>query len=372
MSTKIPAMDLPKEDPGNEIMFGNHTAGWYKWAAWFAQQVVSSRAMSHLETAERAFTILCKGDELGLKPFAAWTWIYTTKAGRLAIMSKGALAVVQGTPAFDGYEERIEGEGKTMRAVALAKRKNFPPTIKEFTYADAEVAGLLKPGRTRDGGSYDTTYQAYLKDMLLSRARGRVLDIAFAAELGGIVVEGIAEDADEMDARRNAKREPKNPAALPPRRDPLLASLAPKVETPQLVSGKAQELPSAAELPELDPAFVKIIEEQVTEMFGPPDNAPPLRATGGAYEATAGSVDPRAAEQVALSSGPPPAVKAKPSPPSAGVGSRQKGQGKAGGAVPVPPGAAGEAWGHKCSRCERTLNPMGGCDVCGWPGPDLR
>lgn len=345
MSTKIPPIEFPEDDPGNEIMFGSHTVAWYKWAAWFSQKVVASRAMSHLETAERAFTILCKGDELGLKPFAAWTWIYTTKAGRLAIMSKGALAVVQATPAFDGYEERIEGEGKEMRAVAVARRKGFPPTIKEFTYQDAEVAGLLRPGRTRDGGSYDTTYQAYLKDMLLSRARGRVLDIAFAAELGGIVMEGIAEDADDMDARRNAKKtqegEPNLPNALPPKRDPLLASLAPKVQAPQLVAGEPELL---------DPSLVKVIADQVDEMFV---------------------------------SGPPPAAQPGPGKPTPAVGvgevkpkasaedKRRQAAGKTAGPGPGG-GKLGAVLVGGCERCSHKLNGMGGCDVCGWPGEDIR
>jgi hypothetical protein len=333
---------------GNEITFGNRTVGWYKWASWFSQKIWESRVFQHLNTAAAAFAILCKGDELGLPPFAAWTWIYQTKAGRLAIQSKGALAVVQASPNFAGYEERIEQEGTPeMRGVAIATRQGHKPYIKEFTLKDAEVAGLLREGVTREGGKYETTYKLYLKDMLQARARGRVLDIAFAMELGGIALEGIAEDAERVAAQRPtpaaAPESSLGPPAVPPRRDPLLALVAPK----ELVAGDR--------VPEVDPAFVKVISDQVDEMFGP-SGAPAEDRRGQGREETS-----PAADTGPVASGPPPAAGPKARPPAA-PGDPKPPAGKAKGGGP-----------SQCPRCGRApLNALGGCDVCAYPGQDIR
>jgi hypothetical protein len=170
-----------------------------------------------------------------LPPFAAWNFIYLTKARRLAIQTKGALAVVQSKPSFEGYREFIENEDKPAEmwvATVVAKRRGFPEVVKHFSYADALLAGLLRERKNQQGQSYDSPWQSYVKDMLLSRARGRCLDIAFAAELGGFPIEGVAEDIDMMEERergrarsepaRRAPRELAPPAAV----DPLFAELA--------------------------------------------------------------------------------------------------------------------------------------------------
>jgi len=324
-------VNMPTEDPGNEVLFGNKTVAWYKWAAWFSEKIFASRSMRQLESKEQAFAILCKGEELGLPPFAAWSWIYTTKAGRLAIQSKGALAVVQSKHTFAGYREWIEDDGKpTMRACAAATRKGFPETIKEFSRADAEVAGLLRERKNQQGQTYDSTYQAYLKDMLLSRARARCLDITFAAELGGIPIEGTAEDADMMDARRlPAPRQA-------PKGDPLLSELGAR---PALAAGVI-----------LDQEAVNRLDDQARDIrlasAAPPPQEEELVIAGEPVE-----------------SGPPPAaLPALGKPAALGLVHKAK--------TTTPAGP--KAGGGKCSRCEMKLNPMGGCDVCGWPGPDIR
>lgn len=391
---------------GNEIAFGNHTIAWYRWAAWYSQQIFESRCQTQLTSGQQAFAILCKGDELGMQPFTAWTWIYQTKAGRLAIMSKGALAVVQSKPTFAGYEERIENEGtEEMRAVAVATRRGFPPTIKEFSLKDAEVAGLLRERRTRDGQAYDSTYQSYLKDMLLSRARGRVLDIAFAAELGGIPIEGIAEDADRMEARR--RPEPAQHVA-PPRRDPLFAALpskhvaqlapgsepttfsdltrnsnqtldgklhpgvplVPKETMPKTevafvnrdgtVAGKIVDL-KAPEPEELDPSVVKVIGEQVDEMF--PSSAPPATEVVQTAEGVAFVTPKPGGPPAAAQPGPGKPAEKVPGKASVSVGRRAAGPGPGAGLKPKP-----LPQGSACPRCKGWINAMGGCDVCGWPG----
>lgn len=292
-----------------------------------------------IKNAQQAFVIMVSGAELGLKPMAAVKFLYLTKARRVALMTKGALAVVQSKPTYDGYREWIEGEGTSLKACAWAKRKGSEGITKEFSYADAEVAGLLRERRTREGQTYDSTYQNFLKDMLLSRARGRVLDIVFAAELGGIPVEGVAEDIDMMEGRRRGQSDRLTSSAeysepRPPRttEDPLLKVIA-STKGP-VIDTEAREI--------IDPAFVKVIDEQVEEIFG---------------------------------SGPPPAVQPATGTPAAttslvrdksGRSTTPAGPGAGGGDLSVrPPEAA-------CSRCKHKLNLMGGCDVCGWPGDDIR
>jgi len=169
----------------------------------FATWAWESRYLpNHIQNAKQAFTIMQRGAEMGLPPFAAWRFIYQTRGGKLALESKGALAVCQSKPSFEDYSERIEGEGDGMRGVAVAKRKGRQPTIKEFTMEDAKRAGLLKRPKNKQGNEYDGPWQAYLKDMLLSKARERSLSIAFAAELGGIPVEGLAEEIEARQAER--------------------------------------------------------------------------------------------------------------------------------------------------------------------------
>lgn len=338
MATNVNA-EAPEPQAGDEILFGGKTKGWYRWAAWFAGMCFRSRMLPrHVENQEQALYILLKGEELGLKPTFAWDYLYPTKSGKLGIPKRAALAVVQACPMFGGYEERLEGEGDTLRGVAIATRKGFPPTIKEFTMKDAAAAGLLKQPRSREGGTYDGPWQSYLKDMLLARAAGRALNVAFAAELAGCLVEGEAEDADDMEERREGKKQVALPA--PPRRDPLLRALTvPKA------------LPEPAE-PVLDPSLVKVISDQVDEMFG--------------------SGQPPAAQ---------PEVETPPAQPVPRTRAARKDRGSTSGGgnlkpgEPIPPvfvRTIEKIVVPPCERCRQELNAMGGCDVCGWPGEDIR
>lgn len=230
--------------------------------AWdFANKCFQSGMLpGHIKKGSQAFAVMCKGAELGLPPFAAWDLIYPTKSGRLAIQTKGALAVVQAKSTYEDYTEYLEGEGETLKGVAVAQRKGKKPVLKEFSMADAETAGLLEQRYNYKGDAYDSTYQSYLKDMLLSRARGRALDIAFAAELRGIPIEGVAEDIDMMEARAKgeammrgtsakpakAEGEMERPALPPARPDPLLEALKKNRGVPadEPVEAKQEEKPA--------------------------------------------------------------------------------------------------------------------------------
>jgi hypothetical protein len=196
----------------------------------------------HVKSPQQAYVIMDNGRELGLGPWASWKLIYITRQGRIAIMSKGALAVVQACPNYEDYTEQIEMEGtEEMRAVATATRKGRKSVTKTFSLDDAKAADLLSKKKNRHGAEYDGPWQAYVKDMLLARARDRALSVAFAAELAGIEPETIAEDADRLEAKAagvppavtvgvpkeieaGALDEPPPVKALPePKPDPLLA-----------------------------------------------------------------------------------------------------------------------------------------------------
>ncbi len=323
---KPPDSQTPPTSPFGPDTLGPNgkPLGWYKWASWFAKECWDSHLLpDQIDSSAKAFTILCKGDELGLPPFAAWQWIYLTKARRLAIMSKGALAVVQAKPAFGGYGEWIEGEGTPeMKAVCTAKRKGFPDTIKEFSLADANAAGLLEKKRTREGAEFSGPWQAYVKDMLLSRARGRCLDVAFAAELGGIDVEGVAEDvADAVTSRREREE------AAAERRRPFA----------MIAGQQPRALPAAG----VDPLIAALTKG--------PASAAPVEVEAAApeiLEASAVSVVPD-------QSGLPSKEQPKKWPDERRPANAQQ---------PTT-----------CPRCAYRINALGGCDACGWPQEiDLR
>ena len=188
----------------------------------------------YIKTVEQAFMILMTGADLGLRPSAALKYLYPTRSRRIALNTKGALAVVYQSKLCEAYKEWIEGKDEKLRAVATTRRRGMPDAFtKDFSWEDAKKAGLLEQRQTRDGEDYDSTYDKYLKDMLLSRARGRVLEIAYPDVLGGTPLEGIAEDIDRGEAEREGRpaRPPVEDEPAGPRQitaggpDPLLEAL---------------------------------------------------------------------------------------------------------------------------------------------------
>lgn len=328
---------------GEQIFFGGKSIAWYRAASWFAEQCFASRMLpTHIKTKEQAFFVLCKGEEIGLPPTAAWAFLYPTKSSNLGIMKKGALAAVQAKPAFGGYEEQIEYEGtKEMRATAAAWRKGFPPTVKHFSLKDAEVAGLLKRPKNRDTGQeYDGTYQAYLKDMLLSRAGCRALGVAFAAELAGCLVEGEAEDADEM-AVRSGKA-------------PQIAATGAQAA----LQGPAQRLLAPA--PPKDPLLLRLTapaEEALVEAT--------LVADSDVPKDTVLFVNRDGTEAGRIVGLEVPRVENDPVVERDVVAINQSVEE----AFPRPQEKAIDP-GGPCPRCKAKRNSLNGCDVCGWPGAD--
>jgi hypothetical protein len=212
----------------------------------------------HIKNSKQAFAIMMRGAELGLKPHASWRWLYMTKGGKIAMETKGKLAVCQADPSFVDYREWIEhedGPEEGWKAVAVAKRKNREDTIKEFSFKDAERAKLTGKKKNFKGQEYDSTYTLYLKDMLLARARDRALDLAFADVLGGIPSKEIMDDVEAREPRESRGTTPDNATV----RDPMLDLLAPKAPA---------EVVEAEIVDRVDPEARKVIDAQVEEVFG--------------------------------------------------------------------------------------------------------
>ncbi len=105
--------------------------------------------------------------------------------GRPSIWGDAAKALALNSQFCDDIEERIEGEGDSMVAVCIAKRKGKVPTEQRFSVSDAKKAGLWgKQG----------PWTNYPKRMLQMRARGFALRDAFPDALRGLVLAEEAQD----------------------------------------------------------------------------------------------------------------------------------------------------------------------------------
>jgi len=291
-----------------------------------------------IKNGAQAFALMAAGLELGLKPWAAWRSLYLTKAGRVALQTKGALGLVRKSGLLADYKEWTEGSGETLKGCVMAKRVGQPSAIvKEFSWEDAKTAKLLEKRRSGSGGEYDSTYDLYLKDMLISRARGRVLDEGFSDVTLGIPTEGIAEDADaaEQERRGSVPVEAK-PVVQGP--DPLL-----------------QQIQQNERAPRVDPALEAAISQSVDEALPSPST-------------TEGAPEQDAPQQL-----PPPAATPAPGPARERViAAAEKALGVPPPGTPAARAAEKPAAKTKCERCGTRLNELGGCELCGWPGKDLR
>lgn len=336
----------------------------------------------HIKSPQQAFVLMDNGAELGLRPWAAWKLIYITKQGRIATMSKGALAVVQASPNFEDYEERIELEGtEEMRAVAIAKRKGKKATIKFFSMADAKAAGLLKKKTNRRGEEYDGPWQSYVKDMILARARDRALSVAFAAELAGIELETMAEDGDRMEA--NAAGAPAaQTVQLPPGDIDMgepprqIAAGAPDPLLLHTLKGKATPAPEPVAVPtvreqvaEQASASARTLAEELDEKFAGTPPVKPPKAKRTRKKATPPKKKPELKVGDIIhgtrrvlevdGEGRPTVVEKLSKEEIAELDA------KTGDELKVP---------THCPRenCGTPLNLMGDCDKCGWPSTQYK
>jgi hypothetical protein len=176
------------------------------------------------------------GSEIGLPPLQAMQNIAVIN-GRPSIWGDAMIALVRGSGKLESIEEWIEGEDKDMIAYCKVQRKGETATVREFSWDDAQTAGLIgKQG----------PWKQYPKRMMQLRARGFALRDVFTDVLRGI---HIAEEAQDMpremrDVTPQGEQEPEAP------KKSRAASVADKVKSRK----KAQEDPA----PDLDAMLTAI------------------------------------------------------------------------------------------------------------------
>lgn len=344
-----------------------------------------SGLLKHIATAQQAYAIMDNGRELGLAPWASWKLIYITKQGRIAIVSKGALAICQASPVYESYTERVEYEGtEEMTAVAIAKRRGqAKPVEKRFSLADAEKAGLLSKKRDRRGEEYEGPWQSFVKDMLQARARDRALSVAFADVLAGIEPETIAEDADRLEARA-AGVPPAQSVSLPKDVDP--GSVLDEAAPAKLPAAKPDPLMAFVMKGQRAQAAVDSIVETAKEkeaaasaaISASVDEALPARPRVKIGDTIATGT--RIVEEVDDDGRPTVVRKATRKEMEAWRAAQRPAAAAAPAAAPAPvppaepaaapaPTPAPQAAGKDCPRegCGAPLNLLGDCDACGWP-----
>lgn len=127
---------------------------------------------------QAAAAIMLKGFELGLSLTASFEFIHVID-GKPGISPRGALALIQQSPNLGKLEVKdiTDAEGKPYACrVTMARKGGFSYTV-EFTMADAQRAGIVKPG-----GGWDK----YPGNMLRWRAIGYAADVVFPDVIGGM------------------------------------------------------------------------------------------------------------------------------------------------------------------------------------------
>jgi hypothetical protein len=125
------------------------------------------------------------GSEVGLSPMQALQNIAVIN-NRPSLWGDAMLGLCRAAAVCEDIAERIEGEGDSMTALCLAKRRGSSPVMARFSVADAKKAGLWgKAG----------PWQQYPQRMLQMRARGFALRDAFPDVLRGLIIAEEAQDA---------------------------------------------------------------------------------------------------------------------------------------------------------------------------------
>ena len=130
------------------------------------------------------------GSELGLAPMQAIQNVAVIN-GRPAVWGDALIGLCRASPQCEDVQERMEGDGDTLAAICVAKRRGASPVTARFAVADAKKAGLWgKQG----------PWQQYPARMLQLRARGFALRDAFPDVLRGII---SAEEARDIPADKS-------------------------------------------------------------------------------------------------------------------------------------------------------------------------
>lgn len=207
-----------------------------------AQAVATSgMAPKGYSNAEQCMVAIMRGLEIGLTPFQALDKIAIVN-GRPMLWGDGVIGLVRGSGLCEFIQERIEGEGDSMVAICVTKRKGEPEPVEgRFSVAQAKKASLWgKSG----------PWQQYPERMLKMRARGFCLRDTYADVLGGLYIR------EEIEEREETRPEPPRETILTrlaaaagkgaPPPDPVEDSLPvdPVDEQVPLEDGEVLEVPS--------------------------------------------------------------------------------------------------------------------------------
>ena len=173
----------------------------------FAEQIhASGLAPFTLDTPAKIFVALQLGAELGLAPMYAIQNVSVVK-GKPGLMYDAMLAVARSTGILEEYREELTD---TLARIWF-KRRGRPGFWSEFTFAEAEVAGLTKPSKSGEL----SMYTKYPKRMLRARAGSFGVKREFGDVLAGMYTpEELQEGGSREEANTSAPVVPPANAAL--------------------------------------------------------------------------------------------------------------------------------------------------------------
>jgi len=152
-----------------------------------------------LNSIEKVMVAILHGLEVGLTPMNALQSIAVIN-GRPTIWGDGAIGLIRASGLLEYMHERFEGEGNSLTAVCIVKRKGEPKEIRgEFSWSDVLRAHL----NAKEG-----PWQTYPRRMMQMRARWPLRDV-FADVLKGLALKEEVEDMDRQDVQ--APQPPDNP-----------------------------------------------------------------------------------------------------------------------------------------------------------------
>ena len=154
----------------------------WRWAQMAAKSRMVPKDFSG--NPEAIMVAVDMGAELGLRRMQALQGIAVIN-GRPAVWGDALWSLIVSQPMLEDVREYYEGEGDQRRAVCVIKRRGRGAVRKEFSVADAKLAGLWKKAGP---------WTQYPDRMLQMRARGFAARDAYADALKGIITAEEAAD----------------------------------------------------------------------------------------------------------------------------------------------------------------------------------
>lgn len=196
------------------VMYRNYDEMWR-----FANAIARAGEMcptNFRNKPEAVMVALQMGSEVGLSPMFAIRNIAVIH-GRASIWGDAFLGVVRHCPGWaeDGYKEWYDGEGDAYAAYCQVRRGTGQPQVGTFSIEDAKQAKLWDPDGSKSKARGDKgpgTWTNFPKDMLMWRARTRVMRRVFADSLAGLTTR---EEAMDIPPETTAEPEFVDQPALP-------------------------------------------------------------------------------------------------------------------------------------------------------------